>query len=134
MSIDVAVGDALAGALAVVLTAAGYLKLRYRRAFVASVSTWGLSKRTSRVLTGLPFIELGTAAFLVSGIFEARVAGPGRLFASVLFLSFVVVQLALLRAATPAKCGCFGRPRDVSWPTTVRAAAFGLLAVLALAL
>ncbi|MGH2634089.1 MAG: MauE/DoxX family redox-associated membrane protein [Tepidiformaceae bacterium] len=135
MSIDVVAGDALAASLAVVLAAAGYLKLRCRQAFVASVSTWGLSKRMSRVLSfGLPLLELGTAASLVPGLFEVRLAAPGRLFASVLFLSFAVAQVALLWAAAPAKCGCFGRASDVSLPTTVRAAAFGLLAVLAVAL
>ena len=136
MSTEAIAGDALASSLAVVLLCAAYLKLRYRSAFATSISTWGFPVRvlTGGLSVGVPLVELVVASSLLAGVIEPQVAGPGRLSASLLFFTFVLAQLAVMRAARPATCGCFGRPREISVATTARAAVFGVLAVLSLAI
>ena len=80
----------------------------------------------------LPFVEvtLGSLAAIASAF--DRGEAPTRVGVSLLFLSFLLIQLVIVRRRTAAVCGCFGGGRSrVGRRLVLRTSAFAAASLIA---
>lgn len=129
------IANAFSLMVGVVILWAGFVKLRHRWQFVATVKTWWpMSARSARFIgTVLPWVEVAVGVSLAASITAAGLRFPARSAAATLLGAFVTAQVVMLASRHKATCGCFSASSTVSAGSVMRAGGLVSLTLVALA-